>query len=409
MIEYHILDPLDSTPSVASDALRSGRLGVGRSFRLHRPRGPICGDGYCFQCELQTSAGRMLACRTPGRAPVRIDAMRPLARVAERWPPWFWERRFLRPAFARRGYLEALRRLSAAPRLGDGAVEVAARSYREEETDVAVVGKEGNVGGVPLGIYGERVLGVLRPDGVVALRFERLVVAAAPYPRLPPVAGNDLPGLLALSAFERYAAAGGVPAGLRVAVWGDDDGRAHARLIAARAGAEVVWASADAPRAFVGRGRLRAIDVGRRVPCDVFVLAVSQPALDLAFQAGARPVLTAGELPILVVRDAPDWVTVSGPAAATSSRVADVPAQDEAFACLCEDVRVRDIRRAVAEGFAHPELVKRRTGALTGPCQGKLCAPLVLALLRELGAEHAPTRARPLVRPTPLADLAADA
>lgn len=399
---------LDGTPTVASDALRSGRIGVGRSFRLHRPRGPICGDGYCFQCELETPAGRVLACRTPGRAPVRVDAMRPLARVAERWPPWFWERRFLRPAFARRAYLEALRRLSAAPRLADAAVEVVGRAYREEETDVAVVGEGGNIDGVPIGIYGERVLGVLRPNAVVALRFDRLVVAAAPYPRLPPVAGNDLPGLLALSAFERYAAAGGVPAGLRVAVWGDDDGRAHTRLVAGRAGAEIVWASADAPRAFLGRRRLRAIEADRRIRCDVFVLAVSQPALDLALQAGARAQLTAGELPILVVGDTPDWLTVSGPAAATSSRVADVPAQDEAFACLCEDVRVRDIRRAVAEGFAHPELVKRRTGALTGPCQGKLCAPLVLALLRELGAEHAPTRARPLAHPTPLADLAAD-
>jgi bacterioferritin-associated ferredoxin len=403
------VDPLDGTPTVASDALRSGRLGIGRSFRLHRARGPLCGEAYCFQCELETPAGRVLACRTPGRAPVRVDALRPLARITERWPPWFWERRFLRPAFARRAYLEALRRLSAAPRLADRAVGIPARAYREEETDVAIVGEGGNVGGIPLGIYGERVLGVLRPDGVVALRFDRLVVAAAPYPRLPPVAGNDLPGLLGLSAFERYAAVGGVPPGLRVAVWGDDDGREQARFVAARAGAQVVWASADAPRAFVGRGRLRAIEVGRLVACDVFVLAVFQPALELPLQAGARAELTSGELPILVARDVPDWVTLSGPAAATSSRVPDVPAQGDAFACLCEDVRVRDIRHAVAEGFAHPELVKRRTGALTGPCQGKLCAPLVLALLRELGASDVPTRARPLVRPMPLADLAADA
>jgi hypothetical protein len=338
-----------------------------------------------------------------------MDPLRPLGRVAERWPPWFWERRFLRPAFARRGYLKLLRWLPAAPRLEEAAGHIAGRAYREDETDVAVVGEGGNIDGVPLGIYGDRTLGVLRPDAVVALRFERLVVAAAPYPRLPPVAGNDLPGLLALSAFERYAEAGGVPPGLRVAVWGDHGGQAAGRRLAHRAGADVVWASAEAPRAFWGRGRLRAIDVGEPVPCDVFVIAVSQPAVELPLQAGARTDLTAGELPILVFRGGPDWLTVAGQAAATSSGVADVPAQAEAFACLCEDVRVRDVRRAFAEGFDHPELVKRRTGALTGPCQGKLCAPLVLALIRELGADHAATRSRPPARPVHLADLAADA
>jgi bacterioferritin-associated ferredoxin len=402
-------DP-DGTPTVASHALRSGRVAIGRSFRLHRPRGAICGDGYCFQCELETPAGRILACRTPpGAHPRRVDPLRPLGRVAERWPPWFWERRFLRPAFARRAYLELLRRLAAAPRLQDMAVSFAGRVYREEETDVAAVGEGGNVDGVPLGVYGDRVLGVLRPDALVALRFERLVVAAGQYPRLPPVAGNDLPGLLALSAFERYAGAGGVSPGLRVAVWGDEHGQARARRFADQSGANVVWASADAPHAFVGRGRLRALEADERVPCDAFVIAVSQPALDLPLQAGALVELTVDELPILVVRGGPDWLTVAGPAAATSSGVADIPAQDEAFACVCEDVRVRDIRHAVREGFAHPELVKRRTGAVTGPCQGKLCGPLVLALLRELGAEHAPTRARPLVYPAPLAELAADA
>ena len=41
--------------------------------------------------------------------------------------------------------------------------------------------------------------------------------------------------------------------------------------------------------------------------------------------------------------------------------------------CFCEDVRAYEIRAEQATGYTDPELVKRRTGALTGPCQGKYC------------------------------------
>ena len=86
----------------------------------------------------------------------------------------------------------------------------------------------------------------------------------------------------------------------------------------------------------------------------------------------------------------------------------DVPAADEAFACPCEDVRVRDVRRAIAEGFDVPELVKRRTGALTGHCQGRLCSATILALLRAADRPHAPTTVRSPVLPVTLAELAVD-
>ena len=53
--------------------------------------------------------------------------------------------------------------------------------------------------------------------------------------------------------------------------------------------------------------------------------------------------------------------------------------------CLCHDVTDADVRRAVAEGFTTPETVKRFTGALMGPCQGRACEELVLAAIaREL-------------------------
>jgi sarcosine oxidase, subunit alpha len=85
-----------------------------------------------------------------------------------------------------------------------------------------------------------------------------------------------------------------------------------------------------------------------------------------------------------------------------------------AVLCFCEDVRVWEIRREVASGYTDPELVKRRTGALTGPCQGKYCLASVTCAMRDgdrfTGADDLalvlPT-GRPPLRPIRLADLVA--
>jgi bacterioferritin-associated ferredoxin len=181
------------------------------------------------------------------------------------------------------------------------------------------------------------------------------------------------------------------------------------QVCAERHGLELAWMSERAPEAILGRRKVTAIRSGGEVACDLFVVGVSQPAIELALQAGATAQLTTGELPIVAVTDAPDWLELAGSAAAHSSDVPDVAMDDRAFACLCEDVRVGDVRACVAQGFAHPELVKRRTGAMTGPCQGKLCSAAVLSVLRQVGVDAAPTRARPLARPVTLGELAADA
>lgn len=67
--------------------------------------------------------------------------------------------------------------------------------------------------------------------------------------------------------------------------------------------------------------------------------------------------------------------------------------------CLCHDVTDADIARAVRLGFRHPETVKRYTGALMGPCQGRSCAELVLdAIARETGVDRSSLRV-PTARP----------
>ncbi|MFN8159987.1 MAG: 2Fe-2S iron-sulfur cluster-binding protein [Solirubrobacterales bacterium] len=71
------------------------------------------------------------------------------------------------------------------------------------------------------------------------------------------------------------------------------------------------------------------------------------------------------------------------PAAGTSKE------KGKCFACLCEDVTVKDIDYAIDEGFDSLELLKRYTTVTMGPCQGRMCQ---LAAIREM-AEHTSTPA----------------
>ena len=101
---------------------------------------------------------------------------------------------------------------------------------------------------------------------------------------------------------------------------------------------------------------------------------------------------------------------------------------DDAVLCFCEDVRAWEIRAEQRDGYTDPELVKRRTGALTGPCQGKYCLAAVTCALtanaaaRGGGPLGAPAEgvgepasaldlptARPPLVPTRLGDLVATA
>lgn len=395
---------------------------VASSFRFHRPRGPFCGHGYCAQCEIVTPSGRRLACETPFTvdAPGRgHDPLRPLGRLAERFPPWFYERRLLHPRRLRRPALHVLRHLSSAPALAASATRPPVKRYEELEVDVVVVGAghdlpsayvvDDTTGRRPLGVYPDRVLGVLGEDSLTAVRFDRLVLATGSYERLPPILGGDLPGVVGLRAAERYAAAGALRHGLRLAAWGPTAALERVERLAARHGATIAWSGTEAPQAITGRRRVTGVRTDRPIACDLFVVATAQPALELAWAAGAVARLTDAGLPILALDERPDWLEVVGEAAATTSGVPDVPPADGHIACPCEDVRVRDLRDCVAQGFDHVETVKRRTGAMTGPCQGKLCAAGVLTVLRGLGVAPVPMRPRPPARPVTLGELAARA
>ncbi len=72
--------------------------------------------------------------------------------------------------------------------------------------------------------------------------------------------------------------------------------------------------------------------------------------------------------------------------------------------CLCRDVTVGDVERAVAAGYTDLETVKRFTGALTGPCQGQTCADAIRRLVAQLMGGNPDDVPWPVSRP-PVAPL----
>lgn len=403
------------TPSVTARALAVGRPATGRSFRLHRPRSGVCGNGTCGQCGDDPATGEAL-CRTPAGAatPRRRDPLRLLGLPAERQLPWFWERRLLRPRALRGRYLSAIRSLSSAPGLPP-APRDATPTHRIVEVGTLHVGDPAHAdpdamvvdaaaGATAFGVY-DGTVAVTAPGELVEVRCERLVLATGAHLRLPPIVGNDLPGVLHLDALLRYLDQGIDLRATRVAVVAPAD--RHAAITATLGGrCRVVHLGDRVPDRITGRGRVQGIALdGDPVACDVVALGLDQPAIELALLAGARGVLGDGPLPVVLADKLPVWIELRGRAAARPA-LPGCPAQDDAFACPCEDVRVRDLAAAVASGLGDVELIKRRTGAMTGPCQGKVCQGAVLTALRDLGVEPRPMTPRPFARLTRLADLA---
>jgi sarcosine oxidase subunit alpha len=78
------------------------------------------------------------------------------------------------------------------------------------------------------------------------------------------------------------------------------------------------------------------------------------------------------------------------------------------FVCLCEDVTAKDLAQAIAEGFDHPETLKRYSTVGMGPCQGKMCGLAARAVCAQAtGRAAGTTTSRPPAVPVELGVLAA--
>ena len=61
-----------------------------------------------------------------------------------------------------------------------------------------------------------------------------------------------------------------------------------------------------------------------------------------------------------------------------------VPAEDEIIACRCEEVPVGRIRAAARLGAQGPNQLKAFTRCGMGPCQGRICGPIVSAVIADV-------------------------
>ena len=495
---------LDLPPTRLADAMADGPRAIGRSHRLHRPRGGFCARGYCQQCPSADNEG--LACELPAdgvRPRTGRDLVRPLGWIGESMEPWFYERRFLRPRAGRQAVLEVLRRLSAAHTLGTRTTWPS-HEARTITTDVIVIGGGpcgiaaaaavgatgvrtvvatlGPVGGsqprsvsaarrtasdvatartasveilersLCVGFYEEGALFAFATDqGPASIHAERVVVATGAYDRSLVLPGVDLPGVIGARAFERLAAQGAFSARHRIGAFAGPSEAVRIDAAARAAGRTLGWSvsppgapeTAGATHAgrtisrIEGRRSVRRVvlDDGTSLAADVVVLGFTQPTYEIQVHLGQTPsiggvppiVSTNGPsaLPVLVVGEAAGdvdpagsaeraadqaraWIHGEDPArtqtSGTALRVNAVLAPD-ATVCVCEDVSVAAIDVAIADGFGDVELLKRRSGACTGACQGKLCLGAVGEVLMARGLPATLPTIRPPIRPVPIAAM----
>jgi sarcosine oxidase subunit alpha len=455
--------------TIGSALYADGRRIFSRSFKYHRPRGLTCATGSCANCLMEVD-GRpsVRVCTRPveGGEVVRSqpltgsldrDPLRVIDRVGGPFTPaGFYYRMGIRPKAAWPYIERMLRRMTGLGRAGGKddrrpptevehrQVEVlvvgAGRAGREaavrhvaEGREVVVVDERAEYAGLQvkgaevlapataLGIYEGNLVPVDAGDVLHRIRAERIVVATGTIDQPLLFDGNDLPGVMTPSAVKRLIGLWSVRPGTRAVVLAADDAAQEAADLLREVGAEVAevvdmtGGARHAVRALAGRrGVVHAIQVdGRRIACDLVVASAGgQPAYSLLAQAGctirydeARGIFVPDRLADGI--EAVGSVTGQDASVVAPGTVTD--AGKRAFVCSCEDVTVKDLRRAVGEGFDDIEIAKRYTTVTMGPCQGRLChLHSVRVLARETGVGEASlgtTTARPPWRPTPLGTI----
>ena len=452
--------------TIGSALYASGRRTFSRSFKYHRPRGLVCCSGHCPNCMMTVDGvPNVRVCVEPIREGARVRAQnvlgsldRDLLSVVDRFggpftPVGFYYRTMIRPRRFWPYYEKFLRNVAGLGRVGGAsgrrydvehrgvgvlvigggrsgraAAEEAAASGGEvllvdERGDFEPAGYELLAPASALGIYEGGLVPVDAGDVLYRIRAARIVVATGAIEQPLVFPGNDLVGVMLPGAVRRLVDEWAIRPGSRaVVIAADERGRAVTEQLAS-AGVELARLVdlRETPTVAIAadgrRGRLASVTIdGEKLACDLLVISGGrQPAYSLLAQAGGRVEYDA-KRGIFVPVDLPDGVEAVGSVTGETGDVV-VPAasyggsgRGKCFACICEDVTEKDLKRAVAEGFDSIELAKRYTTATMGPCQGKLCQVASIRLLaRETEtAEEAigTTTARPPWAPIELGLLA---
>jgi sarcosine oxidase subunit alpha len=450
--------------TIGSALFASGQRVFSRSFKYHRPRGLLCCSGACPNCMVTVDGTpNVRACVEPAREGAAVVAQnvlgsldRDLLAVVDKvgrpfTPVGFYYRTMIRPRrlwpvyerFLRsvaglgrvdrhrgrttrydvehrrvdvlvvgggRSGLEAARRAAAD---GEGVllVDENLRRYGEEPFEIVAPGRA-------IGIYEGGLVPVDAGSVLLRVRAGRIVVATGTVEQPLVFPGNDLVGVMLPDGVRRLIRDFALRPGERAVLVAADDRALSVVGDLESAGVEVARVidlrerDLETLEAKGRRGRLNAVLVDRAaIDCDLLVASgTPQPAYSLLAQAGARIRYDAAR-GVFVPAELPPGVEAVGRAAGELGAVGPTRAcHGEGFVCVCEDVGVKDLRRAIAEGFDSIELAKRYTTVTMGPCQGRLChLSSIRVFAHEQGTDEASigtTTARPPWAPVKLGLLA---
>ena len=289
------------------------------------------------------------------------------------------------------------------------------------------------------------------------IRTKEIVVATGAVERPLVFPGNDAPGVMLASAALRYAAEFAVRPGARIVVFTNNDtayaaaaGLAAlgstiaaivdvrpnppeaARALAARAGAELIVASAVISTA--GGKALSGVAIAeigpdgapganrRTLSCDCLAMSGGwTPQIQLAAQQGAKPRWDE-RLHAFLAPDLPAGWSVAGSAAgdfdldeglsAYPAPVFEIKAKGKAFVDFQHDVTADDVRLAHCEGYVNVEHMKRYTTLGMATDQGRTANLAGLAIMAEARGLTPPevgtTRSRPPLVPVSLGSITAE-
>ena len=414
--------------TIGSALFASGRRVFSRSFKYHRPRGLYCCSGGCPNCMLTVDGTpNVRACVEPVREGAVVEPQnvlgsldRDLLSIVDKvgrpfTPVGFYYRTMIRPRRLWPLYEKFLRNVAGLGRIDKHRGRTTRYDVEHRRVEVLVIGggrsglqaaraatangervllvdenarRYGNepfeivAPGRALGIYEGGLVPVDAGRLLLRVRAVRIVVATGALEQPLVFPGNDLVGVMLPDGARRLIRDFALKPGSRAVVLAADDRALAVIDDLERAGVAVV-ARVDLREhdpveiSAEGRsGRLRAVSIdGVRHQCDLLLAAgAPQPAYSLLAQAGARVSYDAAR-GVFVATALPPGVEAVGRVAGDLGRLHPARAchGKDGFVCICEDVAVKDMKRALAEGFDSIELAKRYTTVTMGPCQGRLC------------------------------------
>ena len=85
--------------------------------------------------------------------------------------------------------------------------------------------------------------------------------------------------------------------------------------------------------------------------------------------------------------------------------------KDDTIVCRCEEITLKEIKDAMADGATHTKDIKRLTRIGMGPCEGRMCGPTLIEIMRRQPNVHPDALEflppRPSIKPVALGVLAA--